>query len=351
MLLQRVRLVNVGPFADLEIPLADESSGTPRRLDVVHGGPAVGKSMLLSAIGGTRPGHAAVPNSRTRAEGPPPHVVTDWILGDDDPERPHPLRVVTPNVRVGTDEAARLQRKEQAHFEREARRGGFMLVAIPANRWFSRQAMALHAPLRSVAHYDLRNAGILEDSTRFDLTREVKAALAYAELSARVAAAGSGGAPAPDMGLLGAAMRHVVDALVVEAGYTYAGLEARSLEPWFEAAAGVGVSFDGLPAAARNLVAFAAIAVRNLWAARPGVDPREAEGVVLIDDADLHLSGAQQERLPGVLAQALPRVQWIVTTASARMAGACRSDEVVALRRESPYTQVELYMGPAARTH
>ncbi len=345
-----MRLVNVGPFVDLEIPLADEATGKPRMLVVVHGGPAVGKSLLLSAIGGTRPGHAAVPNTRGRAEGPAPHVVTDWILSDDDPARPHPLRVVTPNVRIGSGDAAQLQRKEQAHFERQARKGGFMLAALPANRWFSRQAVALHAPLRSVAHYDLRSAGALEDSTRFDLTREVKGALAYAELSARLAEVGE--APGePDMTVLGAAMRGVVDALVGAAGYTYAGLDARSFEPMFEPFAGARVPFDALPAAARNLVAIAAVAVRNLWATRPGVDPREAEGVVLIDDVDLHLSEGQQERLPGLLVQTLPRVQWIVTTAAARVAGACRTEDVVALRRERARDDVGLFLGPAARTH
>src|SRR4051812_27831013 len=57
VLLGQVRLIGLGPFEDLTIPLTD-GEGAPRRRVVLFGGEGVGKTSILSAIASTRPGHA-----------------------------------------------------------------------------------------------------------------------------------------------------------------------------------------------------------------------------------------------------------------------------------------------------
>src|SRR5438094_5584846 len=98
MQLSSVRLVGIGPFDDLVVPFVD-SAGSPRRLTAVLGGGGVGRTSLLAAIASTRPGFAP-PQVRPRTAEPsaPIHVVTEWSLGDDDPARPHPLRVASANA-------------------------------------------------------------------------------------------------------------------------------------------------------------------------------------------------------------------------------------------------------------
>ncbi|MCP5068180.1 MAG: hypothetical protein GY946_16585 [bacterium] len=309
----------------------------------------MGKTAVLSGLASTRPGHAAIPNRGSGGAPVPPHVITEWILSDDDPERPHPLTVVTPNIKLGDSDDAVLQRREQTHFDRQARTGGFMFAVFPANRWFSRQPIALNAPLRTAARYDVRSAGSLEDSTRFDLARETKQALAYAAISAALASDSEIGAN--DQEVLGGAMEDVVDLLVRPSGFQYRGVEPRSLEPYFSTAGGRRVTFDGLPTRARNLVAFGALSVRNLWGAYPGTNPRAAEGVVAIDEVDLHLDLALQETVIGLLRTALPRVQWLFTTSSPVVAGSVNGDEVLALRRPPDGEEIELHVGEMAVTH
>jgi len=97
-------------------------------------------------------------------------------------------------------------------------------------------------------------------------------------------------------------------------------------------------------------VAFAALSVRTLWAAYPDRDPRIAEGVVLIDEVDLHQDVAVALKLPAALRAALPSVQWILTTCSPVVASGAASGEVLALRT-STEGRVELHAGPSAITH
>jgi hypothetical protein len=346
MLLSRARLVNVGPFADVTFPFS-RADGTPRMVTVIHGAGGVGKTALLGAIAMTRPGHAAVtPRSSGRV---PSYTLCEWALGDDDPERPHPLTVVTPNVKLGDGDDATLQRREQAHFDRQARGRGFVFTAFPANRWFSRQPIALNAPLRTVARYDVRAAGSLEDSTRFDLARETKQALVYAAVSAALSAESETGPVEQEV--LGAAMQDVVDMLGAPTGFHYRGVEPRSLEPYFATTSGRRVHFDALPTRVRNLVAFGALTVRNLWGAYPGQDPRASEGVVAIDEIELHLDAALQESIIALLRSALPRVQWLITTSSPVVAGSRSPTEVLALRRLPEDEHIELFVGTPALTH
>jgi hypothetical protein len=352
MHLLSVHVSGLGPFEQVRFPFCDED-GDPRLLNVVHGGGGVGKTALVTAIATTRPGHAvASPPDLVRAGSGErtPRVACEWRLGSDDPDRPHGLWVATPNARwFDDDEREALRRREQVLFDKVAREGGFVFVAIPGNRWFSRQPFAISAPARTVATYDVRTSPTLDDGTRADLARETKQAIAYAAISAALTPTSD--AAGQRHRRFGDAMRAAVNTLVALAGYTYVGVSPRSFEPEFLGDSGRMVPFDALPTRARHLAAFAALPLRALAAAYPERDPRDAEGVVVIDEADMHQDPAVQVSLPAALRRALPGVQWILTTTSPQMAGTCDTREVLALRRVPDSGRVELYTGSEARTH
>jgi hypothetical protein len=339
----------------MSLPFCDED-GTPRPLTVIHGGGGVGKTTILNAIASTRPGNAAVQQRRApldttaplEGEARQPEAVCDWMLGDDDPERPHALVIAGPNVKVhAKDEQESVRRREQAVFDRVARDGGHAFLLIPSSRWFSRQPIALSAPSRTVARYDVRAPSSIDDRT--DLARETKQAMAYAAISAALPDLA---APRPrGFELLGAAMKRAVDEVVGLARCSYLGLDPHTFEPLFREGRGNAVPFDGLPTRVRHLVSFAALPVRTLWGAYPGTDPRMCEGLIAIDEVDLHQDPAVQAGLGAALRRALPRVQWIVTTTSPVVAASADSRDVLALRRLSDVNRVDLYVGDAARTH
>jgi hypothetical protein len=354
MYLLRAELHGVGPFDHLELSFTDEQE-QPRRMNVIHGGGGVGKTSLLAAIGTSRPGHASA--QQPRADQPKPAdgsaaawASADWLLGQDDPERPHPLRVASPNVKLaGPEEQELTRRREQALFDRVATEGGFAFLSIAATRWFSRQPIAISAPSRGVARYDVKQPAGLDDATRSDLSRETKQALAYAEIGSALAER----RPLEGdvrLDALGPAMQKVVDRLVNLTGFGYLGLDAVSWEPMFRAADGVRLPFDALPTRARHLVAIGALTVRTLWAAYPDRDPRIAEGVVLVDEVDLHQDASVAVKLPAALRAALPSVQWILTTHSPALASGAAPGEVLALR-SGVEGRVELHAGPSATTH
>jgi hypothetical protein len=358
MQLASARLVSVGPFEDLLLPFADED-GRPRRVVVIHGGGGVGKTTLLAALAATRPGNAVVlsagvlggaPPDPTLSRPVPPHAICEYWLGQDDSERPHTLRVATPGARMApSDEEEAFRRREQALFEKRATTGGFAFLLLPAHRFFSRQPLALSAPARTVARYEVRGPSTMDEANRADLTRETKQALAYAAIGAALAR--GGGDRGRRLDLLGGAMHSAVDHLVSLAGYAYRGLDAASFEPVFLDADGRERFFDALPTRARHLTAFAALATRLLWAAYPGHDPRTSEGIIAIDEVDVHQDPAAQAGLATALTQALPGAQWVLTTSSTLVAASVEAREVIALRRVADEDRVELFVGDEARTH
>lgn len=346
MRLLSLRIAGLPPFDDLTLPFADEMG--PRSMSVLFGGAGVGKTTLLHALASTRPGCAVALQPAT--DEAPPFAVCDWALGCDDPDRPHPLRVATPMARLDDDEHKEtFRRREQALFEKLARKGGFAFLSLPSIRWFSRQPFSISAPARTVARYEVRAPAALDDASRADLTRETKQALAYAAISYALAERSR----LPDVGLgrLEEAMNAAVGTLVGIAGFRYIGIDPIAFEPHFEDTEGSRFVFDRLPTRARHLVAFAALSTRTLWAAYPGRDPRESEGVVAIDDVDLHQDANTQAALPGALRRALPGVQWILTTTSPTVAMSCDEREVCALRRAPELGTIELYTGAQARLH
>jgi len=352
MKLVRAVLVGVGPFEELVLPFADEN-GEPRSVTVIHGGGGTGKSSVLAAIGSTRPGHCVVQPARAepRENAPPPFCACDWALGQDEPARPHPLSVASPNARLSpSDELEGLRRREQALFDRVANEGGFAFLPIGSTRWFSRQPIAFSAPARTIARYDVRAALSLDDATRSDLARETKQALAYAAIASALSVPNEGAERRFD--LLGTAMQSAVEELVRLCGFSYRGVDPHSFEPMFVAhGQRKAVPFDALPTRARHLAAFAALGVRTLWAAYPDQDPRDAEGVIAIDEVDLHQDAHVQHQLLAALTEALPGAQWILTTASPVVAASADERAVLALRHLPEGDGVRLFAGDQARTH
>jgi hypothetical protein len=357
MKLVQVALVGVGPFDKLVLPFADEH-GEPRPLTVIHGAGGVGKSSVLAAIASTRPGHCVVQLTRSEArEGASPSFAAcEWALGQDEPARPHPLSVVSPNARLSTsDEVEALRRREQALFDRLANEGGFAFLAIPSTRWFSRQPIALSAPARTIARYDVRATITNDDATRADLARETKQALAYAAIAAALPSLepvlpARTDQPERRFDLLDSAMRAVVESFLRLSGFSYRGVDPHSFEPIFHGH-GRDVPFDALPTRVRHLVAFAALSVRTLWAAYPDQDPRASEGVLAIDDVDLHQDAQVQQELVATFREALPEAQWVLTTASPVVAGAADARAVLALRPLPEAEGVRVFAGDHARTH
>lgn len=355
MYLARATLCGVAPFGDLDVDFRTEHE-EPRMVTVVHGGAGVGKTTLLQALACTRPGHATVASSLGSVDEGSPRVRCAWHLGEDDPSRPHPLEVGTPGGSPSSDDAA-VRRREQALYDRRAReQGGFVFLMFPANRWFSRQAVSMHAPRRTMMRYDVRSTTTLDQASSADLTRETKQALAYAAICAALAAGRprdrrEGGPRQVDPRVLGQAMHEAVDKIVQLTGFRYEGLEPLSFEPLFSSPGGRSRTFDVLPTRTRHLVAYAALTVKTLWAAYPSCDPRAAEGVVAIDDIDLHQDPRVQTELLRTLRSSLPGIQWIVTTASPHLAASAGPGQVLALRRMSQSDQVSLFVDQQARTH
>src|SRR5687768_11005475 len=126
MYLLSVRIQPLGPFDNVVIQLCDEH-GRARLMNVAHGAGGVGKTRLLQAVASTRPGHAIAPAATLRealaesrsvgvAEAPVRHVACEWSLGDDDPDRLHPLRVASPSLQtLAHDESETLRRREQVY--------------------------------------------------------------------------------------------------------------------------------------------------------------------------------------------------------------------------------------------
>lgn len=346
MQLLRMRVTKLGPFEDIE--LGFDEDGEPRPITVVHGAGGVGKTTLLNALACTRPGHAVVaPGQSESAE--QATTVCEFRLGWDEPERPHPLVVASPNVRVYEDEAAEtLRRKEQVLFDRIARETGFVFISIPATRWFSRQPVVIQGSARGMARYDVRAPLALEDPGRADLARETKQVLAYAAITRAL----RGSDPMGRTSKLADALEHAVNTLLELAGATWIGLDPHTLEPTFRTDGGRVLPFDQLPTRVRHLVAFAVLPVRALWAAYPEREPRYAEGIVAIDEVDLNQDDAVRARLIPALRAALPGVQWIVTATSSALAASCSIGEVLVLRRTpEAHERVELFTGDLARIH
>ena len=337
MRLVSVRLRNVGVFEDATVRLAEGAAAPPhastprddddddsaievarpRPVTILFGADGIGKTTLLSALAVTRPGYTLPPIPYPRAataagtaavapEGPS-CVTTEWLLGEDDPARPHTLVVASPSAILDgeTTETAGARRREQALFDRRAQHeGGFVFVGFSGARWFSRTSNMLSVPERSILKYDVRHAASFDDPTRADLTRETKQVLSYAGIAR---ALGNQREQYCHLERFDAAVREVVDVMLEPFGFSYAGVSPLSLEPEATDNAGHIVAFDALPRPARHLVAFGALSLRAMFAAYPhSDDPREREAVVAIDDIEAQQDPAMLRMIVPLLRHALP---------------------------------------------
>lgn len=353
MQLLRLRLVSLGPFGDMTIPLCDDE-GNPKPVIVLFGGEGVGKTTILSAIATTRPGHAIAQHQPWRTEPSsdgPPFVVTEWHLGDDDPARPHPLKVTSPNARLDErDDEALLRRREQALFDRRASERGFVMVSISGARWFSRTAVMLTSPERTLLRYDVRSSANFDDATRTDLARETKQILSFACIASALSREGNDGSPA-ELVRLEQALRRVLAELLEPDGFSFIGVDPIRLEPVFRDPEERRLEFDDLPRSLRHLIAFGALVTRSLAAAWPNRDPRECEGVALLDDIECEQPLHRQRTIVDRLHQALPRVQWIITTSSTDVVVGCSPAAVIMLRRRPGGAAIDLHEGVDATLH
>jgi hypothetical protein len=360
MRLAAIELYGIGSLSGVRIAFGEE----PRAMTVLFGADGVGKTTVLGAIATTRPGHALPiiprrarvddrhlrsPSAIDESPREVPFALADWILGDDDPERPHPLRVMSPNAQIQDDENA-LRRREQALFDKRAQeRGGYAFAAFSGARWFSRTPVMLTTPERSVVRYDVRTSASFDDASRADLTRETKQVLSYAGIAKALETEA-----ASDLGALDAALRDVSQITLAPFNAQYDGVHPKTLEPIFSHE-GRDAIFEELPRGARHLVAIVTGALRVLhgaYATHENARPlREREGVIVVDDLEAQQDAALLKHVPALLKAALPRVQWIIATSAAPVTLGCERDEVLALRREPDENRVIVHEGAFAVLH
>ena len=198
--------------------------------------------------------------------------------------------------------------------------------------------------------YDVRASASFDDASRTDITRETKQILSFACIAAALSREGTEGAR-PELVRLDEAVRGVLTELLGEDGYTFVGVDPVRLEPVFHDPEGRRVEFDDLPRSLRHLVAFGALTIRSLAAAWPDRDPRESEGVVLLDDVETEQPLFRQRTIVSRLQRALPHVQWIITTSSTDVVLGCPSSAIVMLRRRPGGSAIELHEGSDAVLH
>jgi len=374
MYLTSVRVRNIGPFEDVTIPFVD-ADGAPRMTTVVLGDSGAGKTALLAAIASTRPGLAANP-PRARGDVPAPEAfcVTRWLLGADDPARPHELVVASPLADLHEhplDAAAR--KREQAHFDRVAGERGFCVVPLSTARWAGRAAAGGASPERPVSAMDHRTHATLDDASRADLAREVKQGLvnavtvaalrAYqsstAPSSARVTSDGRTTsmlpppptAPTREGPPLHELYRAIFAELLPEGDAIYEGIDSSTFEPLFRDQSGRIVPFDDLAFGIKNRIVIGGILLRRLSLAYPGKNPLECEGVALIDEVEAHLPQRRQREIVTMLRRAFPKVQLVLTTQSPLVLEDRAHDEIVVLSRDLETGAIAVTSGPEAVLH
>ncbi len=95
------------------------------------------------------------------------------------------------------------------------------------------------------------------------------------------------------------------------------------------------LSFDQLSGGYRIMLALAADLARRMAQGNPHLaDPLASEGIVLIDEIELHLHPAWQQRVLTDLLRTFPNTQFIVSTHSPQVLTTVKPEHIIALRRE-----------------
>ncbi len=77
------------------------------------------------------------------------------------------------------------------------------------------------------------------------------------------------------------------------------------------------VPFEHLASGYRSVIAMVGDLILRLFKTQPQIDdPKELEGIVLIDELDVHLHPIWQKKIPQLLSAAFPKIQFIASTHS-----------------------------------
>ena len=105
------------------------------------------------------------------------------------------------------------------------------------------------------------------------------------------------------------------------------------------------LALDQLSGGYRIMLALAADLARRMAQGNPHLDdPLESEAIVLIDEVDLHLHPAWQQRVLTDLTRTFPNTQFIVSTHSPQVLTTVRPERIIELRRE----ESNIVAGPAS---
>jgi energy-coupling factor transporter ATP-binding protein EcfA2 len=363
MYLASVRVRNLGPFDDVTLPFVD-AEGAPRLTTVVLGDSGAGKTTLLAAIACTRPGLAITPpRARDGVPASSAFAACRYRLGEDDPARPHDLVVASPAAELEELPNETLaRRREQAHFDKLAQERGFCVISLSAARWAARSPSIGVTPDRGVAGLDQRSLSTFDDATRADLCRELKQSLVSAVTVAALTSLQAQGMarlrdssiPAPPPRTSPAMLeqyRATFATLLPDGEVSFEGVDPNGYEPLFRDASGRLLPFDELSFGIKNRLIIGGILLRRLALAYPGRDPRNCEGIALIDELEAHLPQRRQREIVDVLRRAFPRLQLIITTQSPLLLEGRAHDEVIVLSRDLEGGGIEVSGGPAAVLH
>jgi len=96
-----------------------------------------------------------------------------------------------------------------------------------------------------------------------------------------------------------------------------------------------GTSFRNLSSGIKSLIAMLGDMMIHLFAQQPEIeDPSRLQGIVLIDEIDIHLHPGWQRKLPHILHEYFPDVQFIVTTHSPiPLLGAPKNSRIFVIKR------------------
>ena len=104
------------------------------------------------------------------------------------------------------------------------------------------------------------------------------------------------------------------------------------------------IELSQLSAGEKNMLALVADISRRLVEANPSLEnPLEGNGIILIDEIDLHLHPKWQQGIVKSLEELFPKIQFVITTHSPLILGNASSDDIRLLDNQSDYDVRETY--------
>lgn len=104
------------------------------------------------------------------------------------------------------------------------------------------------------------------------------------------------------------------------------------------------LSLNQLSDGEKNMIAMVGDIARRLFMANPNLDnPLEGDGIVMIDEVDLHLHPKWQQRILVSLEEAFPNVQFIVTTHSPQVLTTVKAEAIQGLTYENDNLKIKKF--------